>query len=364
MFRIKRGLLTNLQITRTQILAVLLPLLIGAYIATGLFASAEERNINENRGENSGMESRFAGDAVNANSVAFFGIANATATVSAPGSVPLGQPFGFSVQFSNISGFTGYGPYINVFMPSGGADGTSGGGTDDGYNFSSATYLGVPLTPTIISCPSGGTVVSPLTGLMVSCPVTSTGRPSQFISLQLPFGSVTAGQPLESVVINATMSNLADVGTPLPISASAGFIYGDMPTGSMPSESIRVTQNVAPSLFSVTKTHSGSPSIEVTGPNYPRTYTITANMPAGLTATNIVIEDVLPNRIVYQGVSGAGISVISQPAIGSVVTPPNNLLKISVPASGVPITVNFYVPENDSSGSPIIDPLSGAAFDD
>ncbi|MBK9709523.1 MAG: hypothetical protein IPO77_21800 [Acidobacteria bacterium] len=133
-----------------------------------------------------------------------------------------------------------------------------------------------------------------------------------------------------------------------------------MPTGSMPSESIRVTQNVAPSLFSVTKAHSGSPSSQVTGPNYPRTYTITANMPAGLTATNIVIEDVLPNRIVYQGVSGAGISVISQPAIGSVVTPPNNLLKISVPASGVPITVNFYVPENDSSGSPIIDPLSGA----
>ena len=140
------------------------------------------------------------------------------------------------------------------------------------------------------------------------------------------------------------MSNLADVGTNLPIIAAGGFIYGDAPTGSMPSEGARNTDNVAPSLLIVTKAYVGPELETATGPNYPRSYTITPTMPTGQTATSVMITDTLPNNIVYTGVTvPMGATINTQPTLNAVVTAPNNVLKVTLPSltgAGSPLTVN------------------------
>lgn len=44
--------------------------------------------------------------------------------------------------------------------------------------------------------------------------------------LTLPFGSFTPDQPAADITVTASVSNLADVGTPLTISALGGFRFG------------------------------------------------------------------------------------------------------------------------------------------
>ena len=51
----------------------------------------------------------------------------------------------------------------------------------------------------------------------------------KLVVLQLPYGSFTPGQPPAELTINATMSNLADLGTALTIQGRGGFQYGADP---------------------------------------------------------------------------------------------------------------------------------------
>lgn len=276
------------------------------------------------------------------------GIANA------PTTVPLGEGFSLDLIFDNNSAATGFGPYINLFVPKSGADG------DDGYTFSAATYLGAPITAITMDCPAGSSITSPLTGLTVTCPLSPLGT-HQWVILQLPFGSFAAHQPPIPVRASFTMSNKADVGLPLPISAQAGFIYGSSAIGAEPSASGLVSTSIAPSLLTLTKDYSGLEGETATGPNFPRSFVIRASMPAGLTATDILITDTLPNNIVYLGTTGSGVTVLQQPTIGSgpFSTPPSsNLLVLSVPGNvvgtGPTITVNYYVTATASEGGSVL----------
>ena len=272
-----------------------------------------------------------------------------------PSAVQLGQPFSLNLNFDNTSTTdSGYGPYINLFLPSAGADG------DDGYSFVNATYLGAPVTAIALPCPSGNSVSSPVTNLPVVCPTLPVGN-NQWVILQLPFGSFAPNQTPAQIQVNIKTSNKADIGVALPIYAQGGFIYGTSATGNEPSSGSIVSTTVAPSLFTLSKSYVGPESETTTGPNYPRAFALQPSMPAGLTATNVLFTDVLPNNIVYQGVTGTGFTVVQQPAIGSgpFNTPPNsNLLVLSMPSSLIgasqPITVNYYVTRTAANGSVVL----------
>ena len=272
-----------------------------------------------------------------------------------PSAVQLGQPFSLNLNFDNTSTTdSGYGPYINLFLPSAGADG------DDGYSFVNATYLGAPVTAIALPCPSGNSVSSPVTNLPVVCPTLPVGN-NQWVILQLPFGSFAPNQTPAQIQVNIKTSNKADIGVALPIYAQGGFIYGTSATGNEPSSGSIVSTTVAPSLFTLSKSYVGPESETTTGPNYPRAFALQPSMPAGLTATNVLITDVLPNNIVYQGVTGTGFTAVQQPAIGSgpFNTPPNsNLLVLSMPSSLIgasqPITVNYYVTRTAANGSVVL----------
>ena len=54
------------------------------------------------------------------------------------------------VTFDNTGSATGYGPFIDLVLPTTGNDG-AGAATDDGITFVSATYLGAPVTSVVLT---------------------------------------------------------------------------------------------------------------------------------------------------------------------------------------------------------------------
>jgi len=89
-------------------------------------------------------------------------VANAAAvpsvSVTLPPQTMIGEGMTFAVSFQN-GGTTGYGPFIDLVLP-GGANGLA---------FTSATYLGVPVTATVLTFPM-------MTGWVLAQPDTSCTR--------------------------------------------------------------------------------------------------------------------------------------------------------------------------------------------
>ena len=133
--------------------------------------------------------------------------ADASVALSVPAGPFIGTDVNFTVTFDNISATDpGYGPYVDLYLPLSGVDGT-GGGPNDGLSLTSATFLGATLANTVIDCPAGSSITHPLTQLTVNCPAamaTYTGPAPfhwQLNVLTLPFGSFTNDQPDRKSVV-------------------------------------------------------------------------------------------------------------------------------------------------------------------
>ena len=131
-----------------------------------------------------------------------------TVGLSVPATGFIGEPVTFTATFDNTGAGTetGFGPYIDLFLPIGGADGTSAGGPNDGLGFTNATYLGAPVASQTLTCAPLAVINHPFVpNVTVTCPALPVGfDPSftwQFVSVELPFGSFTADQPPAVVTI-------------------------------------------------------------------------------------------------------------------------------------------------------------------
>jgi uncharacterized repeat protein (TIGR01451 family) len=304
----------------------------------------------------------------------------AAATPSLNMSVPsegfIGNTISFSISFSNTgsAGETGYGPYVDLYLPQSGADGTASSGTEDGISFNSAKYLGLELKNNILSCPAGGTVVHPLTGLSVTCPAAPAGLADPFVwqmvVLTLPFGSFTVGQPAVDLTVSATISNLADLDTLLPIRASSGFRFGTSPTGNTPIQGATVTDSIQPTILTVRKTNNAPEDETATGPNYPREYTIHVDVADGQTVTNLDVIETLPPNLVFLEVvstSPSGGTVTDTPLVGAPSTTDNQLV-INFPSvtggagsDDATVTLRVYVPRLTATSTDVIPASTGAA---
>src|SRR5581483_7890887 len=146
----------------------------------------------------------------------------ATFTTPPPPQSFIGEPVTFTVSFDNTSSTaTGYGPYIDLMLPSTGADG------NDGITFTGATYLGAPVTATVLTFDAFGHATHPYARDNTGAPLIVTGTPgNQLVVFQLPFGSFTPTQPPADVLVTTALSNLADANFALNIQARGGFQYG------------------------------------------------------------------------------------------------------------------------------------------
>ncbi|HWM21942.1 MAG TPA: isopeptide-forming domain-containing fimbrial protein, partial [Ilumatobacteraceae bacterium] len=296
-------------------------------------------------------------------SVPVFAAVTPSVALSSAQLLPLiGEQVTFNVAFDNTGSGefdTGYGPYVDVRFDAGGADG------DDGITFSSATYLGAALAPKATFNCTGTPVVHPLTGVTLGCPVGE-----QLIVVQLPYGSFTADQPIADIGITANVSNLADVATPqLTITATPGFAYGDSPTGSTPIGGSVQQIDFTPQVLRFAKTYIGPEQETATGPNYPRRFRLSVDIADGQRVNNLTITDRLPTEYQFVSViSKSGPSIETLPStLGPAVD--NELVEVFTGSAGVTtgtssnedafVLFEYFIPDNDATPAPIIDPTSG-----
>ncbi len=308
-----------------------------------------------------------------------------TVTVST-GDVFLGEPFSITATFRNNGdgtgyGPTGYGPFIDLYIPHKGVD---------GIYPTEATYDGIsPAAGSDYTASLDGEALNVVTqtfpddGGGTGCVNHPWGLDEngiflevcgeagdQLVSIEIPYGSYTPNQPQLTVSIPARLSVNANPGAPLTIRGRGGFIFGATPmvdwcctspidttlvSDSGPPTSWVPFSNVDPQVLSFSK--STTAGEVATGPNSPATYTITVDLAPGQSFRDIQITDSLPNNLVYLG------GLITSPAASSVVQPaidglPHNGDQIilgwtgpidSTVTSSITASFDYYIPEFDAN---------------
>lgn len=311
-------------------------------------------------------------------------------------SILLGERFSIDATFDNVGASPGYGPYIDLFIPARGAD---GGSAPDGITVSGASYLGRPLNVTQITLGAAdvasGSVAHPYArdsagGNRVAVPGGFVAG-DQLVVIEMPFGSYTADQPPSTIRIDARLSPLADVGTPLQMVARAGFRYGsdalDNPSTDPTTQSGGVSLSVDPAVYRLTTTYIGPEDETATGPNYVRAYRVDVDIAEGQTLTDIDLSTALDPAMQFTRLSGTPSSVggssigaapaggwrnvdgvlVSGAATGSSgpTTPGGTVGRTILSAVGTAsaqdasMVVGFHVPFRDAASAPVIDAASG-----
>ena len=274
---------------------------------------------------------------------------------------------------------TGFAPYIDLVLPQNGADGSGPGSLppnqNDGISFAGASFLGQTVHSTVVEFDAAGEATHPLardsTGALRIVRAADYGAApgDQLVVLQLPFGSFTPEQTPVSIAVNLTTSPLADVGTPLPITAVGGFAFGrdplNNPTTDPPILGTPAQFAITPTLLQLSKSFSGADGETATGPNFPRSYLLNLDVATGQTLTNLVFRDQLADGLVITGVSivaGPEGIVALDPATSDLTVTFGAPL-VGIAGTDVTVRVDFYVGEFLAPGQPttrVLDPGTGA----
>jgi uncharacterized repeat protein (TIGR01451 family) len=312
-----------------------------------------------------------------------------TATMATAGAdVLLGDRFNFTVNFSNTSVQTGFGPFINLLLPASGNDG------DDGVHYISASYLGQNLVSHLVTFDASGNATHPLSkdanGDFLSINASTYGMRAgdQLVVIELPFASVTNQQPVIPIQIAASLSSLADTsfsnGSPdLTLRTSGGFQFGndalDNPTND-PSLIQAGTSAflVRPKVITFEQTLNTLEGETATGPNYGRESTVFVTPAPGQTLTDVVVTQPLQENIQVTSITPTAGGRVTSITLhdGTVVTDATQIANL-IAADDVYIdfftvqydtltakastVVAFYVPEVDANGQYIINPDTGDA---
>lgn len=302
-------------------------------------------------------------------------------SLSVPTETFIGANFSFTATFDNTAVTdTGYGPFVDLVLPYNGADGAAGTATADGISFVNATYLGQTVTATQLTFPAGTAptcVNHPYAVNTSGTALQVCGTPGdKLVVLQLPFGSFTVAQPPAALTVNASLSNLADVGTSLAIKARAGFQFGSdalnnpatdpsvVSSTNTNSATWTVSASTRPTLLTLTKSYLGPENETATGPNYPRQYRVTATVASGQTVTNLDLTDLLPSNLQYVGLDATSMNggAVSTTAIltPSLSTPGGTLTRrFATVTNSAEMLFTYYVPLNNGAGAPVINASNG-----
>ncbi len=288
-------------------------------------------------------------------------------SLNVPAHAFIGENVNFTVTFDNPdANDPGYGPLIDLIIPTSGPDGSP---SPDGLSFVSATYLGSSIENTVLTVPGSGCITHPyMMDGSTQLPLQVCGLTSgdTFVALRLPFGSFTPDQPPLTVDVTVSMSNLADLGTPLTIQARGGYQYGynplnDFCCGDDPVATLSgwTSGSVTPILFTLEKTYNGPEDETATGPNFPRQYTVTAEIAPGQTMTSFSLTDVMPNNMQFLSLitatpGGASCSHSNPSLPGGTLT--CNFTSVS---GTVSMTFEYYIPLRDAGSGSIINPSTG-----
>jgi hypothetical protein len=311
-----------------------------------------------------------------------------------PPEVLIGENFTFRVRFRNLpAGSVGFGPFIDLVLDTGGANLNKPSCPCDGLTFVQANMTSVnggpvPLLSHVNTgpcAPSSSPVAlsHPFTGVL---PVLAPAG-SQLVTLELPFGSFDPTQPEVVVEVTAHVSNLAVASHALKISARGGFRFGtdalnnappdfpvvsDLVTGTPPADqqtdsTLWAAQaQTTPTVITISKKYLGPEDETATGPNFVRRYQITVDVATAQTIQNVKVTDHLPSNMAFHALVSAPpcFTVVTSPVPDVAHNSPNNNLVLQcssitgVPGPDAVILFDFFIPDVDGSGNPILSPTS------
>ncbi|MEQ8514415.1 MAG: hypothetical protein RIC38_02310, partial [Chromatocurvus sp.] len=197
----------------------------------------------------------------------------------------LGEAYCFDATFSN-TGDVGYGPYLRVVLP-------------PQLATPSASVFGVggsfDFIGTFPEAPDAPELQDPRTEAIV------TGASGfAYYNLTLPVGSVVEDGPPLDATICATISPDAVVGTPLDISLTPVYEFGDTPTGDNgPLVGAEVEPTVTPTVLLFEKTNNAPEAERPPSNSWPYTYTLTVDLANTAEFQPIAVEDQLPAALQY-----------------------------------------------------------------
>src|SRR5579859_1121314 len=294
------------------------------------------------------------------------------------GDVLLGDTFTKTVTFSNGSaGVVGYGPIINLFVPTNTATDT------ETATLNSASYLGSSidithrLTLTATAAGHVGTVgaFNPYV-LDASGNATFIAAPNGFVAgdsmyvLVLPFGSFTPGEPAASVTLHFTADSTSELtshsGNSINIAAMGAFEFGHDALNDPASDpsilGAATSSATTVSLITVTATTDLHEDETATGPDNSFDYIVTVT-PAPVVAadaiSNLTVTFNLPDQVEHAG--GAGTITINTAGTPSFTAHTGGILQggsvsVTLPSlsSTATITIPVFVPQADASGATIL----------
>ncbi|WP_043362978.1 hypothetical protein [Belnapia sp. F-4-1] len=265
---------------------------------------------------------------------------------------------------------TGYAPYIDLILPANGADGAGAGNTpvNDGVSFVSATYLDASLQAKTIEFDATGRATHPFARDTLGNPVVVTGTPGDtLLVLTLPFGSFTTAQTPADIALTLQVSNLADPGTLLGVTAKGGFAYGAEPFNN-PSANPVITGPAAvtaidPVVARLSVTYAGPEQETATGPSYPREWVVKGLLASGQPFTNFTLSDTTPDGVVVTG-AHLELNGVTIAAPVSIVRNADGTTSLTgtfpgtiTGGSQVPtMVIDWYVTEFLHDGTPVLDP--------
>ncbi|WP_417329980.1 VCBS domain-containing protein [Halomonas cupida] len=308
--------------------------------------------------------------------------------------VPLGESFDFTVSFSNTSAEIGYAPFIHLYVPTTGKDG-AGAEIDDGITINSASYVGGDLPITTVTFDANGQAAHPVAkdangnAVIINAADYGYRAGDTLAVVEIPFASFGPDQPAIEVTFTATLSELADTsatdGSPeLDITAIGGFELGHDSLDNPQDDPSVIGTNpsvitVMPTVVDVEQTLNMTEDETATGENYTHSLTTTIK-PAGIDPTvqpisNVVVTQPVPTNVQVTNIDpGSGTLTSITLASGQVVTNPTAIqtlidrddvfiteytVEYAELTGAESSTVEFYVPEQDAEGNPIIDPDTG-----
>ncbi|WP_264158916.1 VCBS domain-containing protein [Metapseudomonas lalkuanensis] len=328
--------------------------------------------------------------------------AGPSTTLTGGADVLLGDTFAFDVTFNNISADAGYAPFIDLFFPATGKDG-AGAEIDDGITFVSATYLGQNLTAHVLTFDANGQASHPLAvgtdgkPLIINAADFGMQAGDQMVVVELPFASVSQGQPPITVQVTASLSDLADTDfsfsgtTPdLTIRARSGFQYGNDSLNNPATDPsiLEPSANadsyvVHPTVITFDQVITTPEGETATGPNYGRELDVIITPADSQTLTDVVLVQPVPDNVIVTAISPGGGGTITSITLydGRAITDPTFIQRILAQnndgdlsndlyireftvryptlTGATTTSVNFFVPESDADGVPVLNAATG-----
>jgi hypothetical protein len=282
----------------------------------------------------------------------------------------LGERQSLQLRFDNVGSLAGFGPYIDVVLPTQGSQGTGGVRFVSG----SAVLLDTPLRETVLTFDANGRVSHPLAKDIKGSPIVLDGIPgSQLVVLELPFGSYVADQPSVQIDLQVAVDATVKLGESIQVVAAGGFHLGNDPLSNPTKDpSVRgaaTSVELTPNVVNTRIEYLGPEDETTHGPNFERAYRVYVDVAQGALINQLQLKHHLDTNHAYLGLSemtwsDKQIQIIKAPVVGE--TAVDSELIFGLPeiegVAGVDgsYVVHFFVPELDANRMVVIDPVKAA----